>query len=194
LGLAAVGIYGAATRISEAWYFVPTAIAAAAAPAITAAHAHDPAGYLASVRRLLDILAAVALVAAVALSLLSTPIVGALFGREFAASAPVLAVHAWAGVFVALGVGQSAWNVCEGLTRLALFRTLGGAALNIVLNALLIPRFGALGAAVATVASYALSAYILNAFDRRTVVIFRMQTEAILLRGIFAPRASGAAR
>jgi PST family polysaccharide transporter len=105
----------------------------------------------------------------------------------------VLAVHAWAGVFVALGVGQGIWNVCEGLTRLALVRTLAGAALNIVLNVVFIPRFGPLGAAVATVVSYALSAYIMNAFDRRTRVIFRMQTEAILLRALFAPRASGAA-
>jgi PST family polysaccharide transporter len=194
VGLDAVGIYGGATRISEAWYFVPTALAAAAAPSITAAHGRDPAGYLAGVRRLLGILAAVALVAAVALSLLSAPIVRVLLGLEYAASAPVLAVHAWAGVFVALGVGQGVWNVCEGLTRLALVRTLGGAALNIGLNVVLIPRFGALGAALATVASYALSAYILNAFDRRTRVIFRMQTEAILLRALFAPGAAGAAR
>jgi PST family polysaccharide transporter len=193
-GLGAVGIYGAATRLSEAWYFVPTAVAAAMAPSITAAHQRDPSAYLASVRRLLCFLTAIALAAAVALSLLSAPIVGALFGQEFASSAPVLAVHAWAGVFVALGVGQGTWNVCEGLTRLALVRTLGGAAMNIALNVLLIPRFGALGAAVATVVSYAVSAYLLNAFDRRTRVIFRMQTEAILLRALFAPRAAGGAR
>jgi len=193
-GLEAVGIYGAATRLSEAWYFVPTAVAAAMAPSITAAHERDTAAYLASVRRLLGFLAAIALAAAVALSLLSAPIVSALFGREFAASAPVLAVHAWAGVFVALGLGQGTWNVCEGLTRLALVRTLGGAVMNIVLNVLLIPRFGALGAALATVVSYAVSAYLLNAFDSRTRVIFRMQTEAILLRGLFTPRAVGAAQ
>ncbi|HEX6048847.1 MAG TPA: oligosaccharide flippase family protein, partial [Gemmatimonadaceae bacterium] len=189
VGLEAVGIYGGATRISEAWYFVPTAVAAAAAPAITAAHGRDPAGYLAGVRRLLGILAAVALAAALGLSLLSVPIVGLLLGREYAASAPVLTVHAWAGVFVALGVGQGVWNVCEGLTRLALVRTLGGAAMNIVLNFILIPRFGTLGAAFATVVSYAVSAYILNAFDGRTRGIFRMQTEAMLLRGLLAPRA-----
>ena len=116
------------------------------------------------------------------------PIVGVLLGREYAASAPVLAVHAWAGVFVALGVGQGVWNVCEGLTRLALARTLGGAAMNVVLNFILIPRFGAFGAAFATVVSYAVSAYILNAFDSRTRVIFRMQTEAMLLRGLLAQR------
>lgn len=190
-GLDAVGIYGAATRVSEVWYFVPTAIAAAMAPAITAAHGRDPAGYLVNVRRLLGLLGALALAAGVTLSVLSVPIIDVLFGREFAASAPVLAVHAWAGVFVALGVGQGTWNVCEGLTRLALVRTLAGAALNVVLNLILIPRWGGLGAAVATVVSYGLSAYVLNAFDRRTRVIFRMQTEAILLRALFAPRAGG---
>ena len=36
--------------------------------------------------------------------------------------------------------------------------------------------------------SYAVSAYILNAFDSRTRVIFRMQTEAMLLRGLLAQR------
>ena len=55
-------------------------------------------------------------------------------------------------------------------------------------------RFGGLGAAFATVVSYAASAYILNAFDRRTRVIFRMQTEAVFLRALFPARAADAAR
>jgi PST family polysaccharide transporter len=80
-----------------------------------------------------------------------------------------------------LGVAQSPWNLNEGLTRLALFRTVSGAVANILLNFLLIPKYGAAGAAVATAISYALAAVFLNAFSKRTRRIFFLQLKSILV-------------
>jgi O-antigen/teichoic acid export membrane protein len=70
-----------------------------------------------------------------------------------------------------LGVGLfvSVWTV----------RSLGAVS-NIVLNLLLIPRYGGLGAAIATTISYALSAVILNAFSAKTRKIFALQLASII--------------
>jgi polysaccharide transporter, PST family len=52
---------------------------------------------------------------------------------------------------------------------------LAGAIGNVALNVVLIPKFSALGAAVATVVSYAISGVLANAFDARTRPIFLLQ-------------------
>src|SRR5204862_6174352 len=104
-----------------------------------------------------------------------------LYGAQYSGGGPILAVHIWAALFVFLGVAQGPWTINEGQTRLALFRTVIGAAANVILNVLLIPRYGPLGAAIATTASYALSAVILNALSNNTRKIFRLQIRSMLV-------------
>lgn len=178
----AVGTYSAATRVSEVWYFIPTAIVSSLAPSLTIAKQENEQLYYARLNRLFHVLAATAIAIAVPMTFLAGPLTRLLYGERYVAAGPVLALHIWAALFVFLGVGQNCWTVNEGLTRLALSRTLAGAVANVVLNLVLIPRYAGLGAAVATVISYALSAVILNAFDRRTMHIFRSQISAIFLR------------
>jgi PST family polysaccharide transporter len=108
-------------------------------------------------------------------------ITSALYGNDYAGAGPTLAIHIWAALFVFLGVAQSPWSINEGLTVLALIRTVIGAAANVILNFLLIPRYGPAGAAVATTISYALSAVVLNAFSSRTRPIFALQMKSMLL-------------
>jgi PST family polysaccharide transporter len=184
VGDAAAGIYGAATRISEVWYFIPATIIMSVAPSITAAKRRGDAVYYARLERLFLLLASIAFAIAIPLTFLSGPIVHLLYGPNYADAAPVLVVHIWAAVFVSLGMGQGCWFVNEELTHMTLSRTLTGAAVNVGMNLVLIPRHGALGAAIATVVSYALSAVVLNAFDKRTTRIFRLQADALLLKGL----------
>jgi len=61
-----------------------------------------------------------------------------------------------------------------------LVRTVIGAVSNILLNLLLIPRYGPIGAAIATAVSYALAAVVLNAFSRRTRELFTMQVRSMI--------------
>jgi PST family polysaccharide transporter len=57
-----------------------------------------------------------------------------------------------------LGVASSQWFIAEGRQILSFQRSLLGAIFNILLNLLLIPKFGAIGAAFATILSYAVAA------------------------------------
>jgi O-antigen/teichoic acid export membrane protein len=56
-----------------------------------------------------------------------------------------------------------------------------GALLNIALNLVMIPRWGAMGSAIATVISYAGASYLFTFCSRRTWPMARMMTETLLL-------------
>ena len=159
-----VGIYAAATRLSEIWYFLPTIIVSSVSPAIIKSHSLDSVQYLISLRRLYFVMAWLAMAISVPLSLMSRPIVNILFGSEFGEAAPVLAIHLWASIAVFLGVASSQYLLLEHLQKISFYRTLIGLVCNILLNILFIPSMGAKGAAIATVMSYFVSTFSLLFF------------------------------
>jgi PST family polysaccharide transporter len=178
-GDAAVGVYAAATKVSEVWYFIPVAIVSSVTPAIMRAR-DNPELYYKRVQALFTLMTMLAFSIGSVVALGSRWIIQLLFSSGYQSSAPVLAVHIWASVFVFLGVAQGPWDVSENLLRLSLYRTVAGAVANIALNLLLIPRYSALGAAISTVVCYALAAVFANALSRRTRHIFLLQMKSFL--------------
>ena len=73
------------------------------------------------------------------------------------------------------------WICNEGLTRFSLFQTMAGAVVNVLLNLYLIPLYGGIGAAVSTLISQFVATYAVLALFKRTRIIFRLETRAILL-------------
>ncbi len=181
LGDSAVGIYTAATQLTEFSYIIPTMIVASASPGLFSLRNTNQALFLQRLEQLLRGLTGLALVIALPVTLLSGAIVRLLYGNSYAESATVLQVHVWAAVFVFSGVAQHSWFLAEGLAKLTVVRTVVGALANIALNVFMIPRYGPVGAAVATLVSFALSWMLINAFDRRTRGLFFMQLRAFQL-------------
>ncbi len=179
VGNETVGIYAAATKISEVWYFIPTAIISSVLPSIIKARSIDKGLYYLRLQRLFSLMTAIAVAIAIPMTFLSKTVVLLLFGKSFETAGPILTIHIWATLFVFWGVAQSPWDLAENLTRLSLMRTVIGAVINVVLNFILIPPYSAVGAAIATVISYAFSAYILNAFNAKTRPIFFCQTKSV---------------
>jgi polysaccharide transporter, PST family len=153
------GLYSAALRISEAWYVVPTALTQSAMPRILARANHSSVSLVQALTPIFRTLVAVAYVAALGVSVLSPLLVRWLFGEPYAGAASVLVVHVWAGVFVALGTARSIWDAGTARTRLSLVSVALGAVVNLGLNVALIPRYGAVGAAVATLVAYAFATF-----------------------------------
>jgi PST family polysaccharide transporter len=176
-----VGVYGAAIRLSEVWYFIPVAIVASVSPSLIDARKVNLALYYQRLSKLFRLLVGIALVIAIPMTLASGYLARTVYGAGYEGVAPVLMIHIWAVPFVFLGVAQSPWTLNEGLTKLALLRTTLGALANIVLNLVLIPMHGAVGAAIATTVSYALSAVVLNAFSSRTRKVFLLQLNSMIL-------------
>jgi PST family polysaccharide transporter len=161
LGNEAVGIYSAAVRVSELWYVVPASIVASIAPAIVTAREAGPVVYKQKLEQLFRAMVLISYAVTVPMFLVSQPLVVLIFGAEYAAAGPVLAVHVWASLFVALGIASSQYLLLEGLNHVSLQRTAVGAVANVLLNLAWIPRYGALGAAFATLISYAIANFFL---------------------------------
>lgn len=178
-GDAQVGLYAAATRLSEIWYFAPMALASSAGPALARAFAEDASVFRARRVKLFRAMLTVSLPLALVVSLIARPLCRFLFGIAFAGAGPVLALHIWAAIFVFIGVAQGAGEVASGRMRQMVVRTWAGAALNIGLNLWFIPIWQASGAALATVIAYAVAGSGALLFTRGGRQDLRLQWEAL---------------
>lgn len=173
-----VGIYSAAVRVSEIWYFIPMVITASVFPAIIEAKKKSEALYYNRLQKLYDLLVWMSIAVALPMSFLSSIIIEFLFGQVYSSAGTVLAIHIWAAVFVFLGVGSSKWFLIENRQILSLQRTLLGSVINVVINLILIPEFGAIGAAYATVISYAVAAFFSDLLQHETRKLFMMKVNS----------------
>jgi len=179
LGDAAVGIYSAAVRISEVWYFIPMAIAASVFPIILESKVQSEKLYYQRLQRLYDLMAILAVSVALLTTFTSSWIVSLLFGNDYQQAAPVLTVYVWAGVFVALGVARGKWLLAENLQHIGYWYVGLAMIVNVIGNLILIPVYGAIGASLATVVSQATAALIAPALFPST----RLST-VMLLRSL----------
>ncbi len=187
-----VGLFAAAVRISEMWYFVPLALASSVFPSIVASKKLGEGVYHVRLQTFCTIMAWLAIGVAVVVTLEQHLIVRLLYGSAYAASATVLAIHIWSGVFLALGVASGGWFIIENQQRFIFYKTLSGAASNVLLNFYLIPRYGIAGAAVATVFSQCSASFLFDFFSAKTRVIFWMKVKAFNPLSVLANRAKGA--
>jgi len=176
-----VGIYSAAVRISELWYFIPGIIVTSVFPSIVKSRIISSLQYYDRIQKLFRFMALLAYCIIIPVSLCSNFIVGLFYSNSYIESGPILCVHVLATIFVFLGVAQEPWSISEGYFMLSLRRTFVGAVCNILLNLILLPSFKGMGAAVATLISQAVASYLMNFFDKRTRNIFYRQTYALFL-------------
>lgn len=154
LGDQAVGIYSAALKLSEVWYFIPMMITASIFPSILQTKARNVEQYYARLQKLFDLMVWLSLIISLPLAILSNQIVSFLYGSSYSSAADVLLIHAWTTVPVFLSVATSQWYLAENRQIFLFQSTLVGATMNVTLNFLLIPAYGPSGAAVATLVSY----------------------------------------
>ncbi len=109
-----------------------------------------------------------------------------LFGPDYVASAPVLVLLTCATfIQAAMGAAGPALSMA-GYTRLVLWNSLGAFILNVILNIILIPRYGILGAAWGTMLS-------LTAIGLARVIEVRLIMKiSFLTKGLIKPVLAGA--
>jgi len=161
LGSKQVGIYSAAARISESWYFIPVAIVTSVFPAIIQARKTDIERYKTRLQNLYDLLVLISLPVAVFVSIFANSIISILYGNQYDGAGAMLSIHIWSGIFVFLGSASSQYLLAEGFTMVSFSRTAFGALINVLLNLWLIPLYGGWGASMATLIAYASATFFL---------------------------------
>lgn len=151
-----VGWYGSVYTVMDGAIMLPQSVNGSLGPTISA---NFGKGDLETVRRLyhrgLKYLVIVGLFLGAALAVLAHPFVVLVYGGEYAPAVPALVLLALSipFVFVRTNTTEVLDNVDLRATSLRIFAV--GLAINVVLNMLLVPRYGHVGAAGATLVTEA---------------------------------------
>jgi PST family polysaccharide transporter len=155
LGAHAAGIYAAAVRISEIWYFIPQAFIISIYPSLVESHISGNDSYRNNLTMLYGVTALMGIGASLLLVISAPVAVPLLYGSAYTESIAVLMLHAPSGFFLALSLANGRHLLAENMTRYLLIRSTAAGILNIILTCILAKQYGTLGAAVATTVSYA---------------------------------------
>lgn len=180
IGNEAVGNYSAAVRLSEMWLLIPFVLTKSIFPKVVKLRNENEKEYYSSLQRLFNLMAFIGVLTALFISLSSELWVEFIFGKAFLEASFPLSIHVWSAAFAFLGFVSSLWFTTENLQKYILYRTCAGAVCNFALNFVLIPKYGINGAAIATLFSQFVASYFFNLFTRRTHIMFKMQTLAII--------------
>lgn len=156
-----LGVYAVAASLSESWLFLPAIMTTAVFPRLVAiGSTSDRANYEARFKDLFALLFLVGVACAILGTVASVWLVPVLYGDAYRRAVPILAVYVWGVVFFSLRSGIGRYLIIERRLPYALWTHIIGAVSNVGLNLLLIPRFGAIGAAWATTVSYLLAGWL----------------------------------
>ena len=180
-GPESVGVYGVAAQLSEAWYFLPTAIVATFFPKLIVLKEENNVQFRIRLQQLFDFLFSMAFFIAVLVTFFAEDIILFFFGAHYSESAAVLTIHIWAGIFVFMRAAFSKWILIENALVFSLVTQGIGAIINIILNYFLIPKIGVEGAAYATLFSYASSSFLSLFLYRKTRGVFFMMLKSIFI-------------
>lgn len=174
-----VGLYSAASRLSEVANFLPTIIAFSVIPIILKLKNVNLPLYNKHFQQLYYITVSLMVGVAVITTLSSGLIIYILYGSEYLASAKVLSIHFWIVVFTSLAIVSGRYLVNDGLQKLTMYRHLLGVVINVPLNYVLIPEYGIEGAAAASLLALIFANYVFDVFDKKTRTVFIHKTKAL---------------
>ncbi|HEX4899607.1 MAG TPA: flippase, partial [Pyrinomonadaceae bacterium] len=168
---AAVGLYSAAYKPVTVVLAMPTTYFIGLFPTLARTYTQDRDSFSAIANRSFGLAALCAVPLGIGGLFLASPIINFLFGPAYTSAVPVLQILVWSAALVILrGTFRQSLN---GAGRAGLDLRCAGASvlLNITLNLLLIPRYGIIGAAVATLVSevlwFSLAYYYFNRYISR---------------------------
>ena len=178
LDATAVGQYAAAARLSEATYFIAAVITGSVFPALAEAHAADRALYERRLVQLFSLMVIIGLGLSIPVTFLADWVIELLYGAQFQQAAAVLVIHIWSGMFIFLGLASARWYYLDHLQHLAVIRTGTGAVINVALNLYLIESHGIIGAAYATLISYAFANFFSYLLHPKLIPLFVLTARA----------------
>jgi O-antigen/teichoic acid export membrane protein len=185
-----VGLYNAAYKPVMIALALPLTYFAGLFPALSRTHAEGEAAFRPLVERSLRLSALMVAPLAVGGTLLAKPIIELLFGVNFVDSAQVLPVLIWSAVLVILRGSYRQSLTATGHQAIDLRSAIVSSTANVGLNLLLIPRYGMMGAATATVIGDAL--WFLMSFLAFESRVMRLNPLPYLARPVLAGGAMAA--
>lgn len=156
------GFYSAAITCVSVAQFVYYAIVDSFRPVILENKKENSEEYKRNISSLYGIIIYLAIAQGAFFSVFADLIVNILYGNEYAAAIPVLRILVWFFIFSIMGVVRNVWILAEQKQKYLWVINLSGALFNVVMNALLIPEWGACGAAFASLLTQFFTNFVLG--------------------------------
>lgn len=185
LGTEAVAKYSVVTKISEIWSFLPVALIMVAFPKMVENYKFNIKKYDKYYEFLTILFFLISVTIIFTINLFAKNIIIILYGNNFLESVAPLKIHIFSLVFIFIGTLFNRSLILKNKTKEILLATINGAISNILLNIILIPIFGIMGAAISTVISYSIAALFSFYFYKKTKAEFLNQINKLSFRNIF---------
>lgn len=158
------GFYTSALTSATVLQFVYTAIMDSYRPLILTAKKESEASYEKNISGLYSIITYLMLAQSLGFTVFAKLIVYVLYGSEFLPAVPVLRIIVWFCAFSFMGTIRNIWLLAEDKQKYLWRINLFGVVVNVIANIILIPLFGACGAAVSAVATQFLMNFVFGFF------------------------------
>lgn len=145
------GFYAAAVTCTSITGFVFSAIIDTSRPVVLESRKKSIEVFEQNVSRVYSMIIWLSLLQSVFFTVFAWLIVSVLYGENYLPAIPVLQILVWSTAFSYMGVVRNIWILGEEKHNILWLINLSGAIASILLNFLLIPAWGACGAAVASV-------------------------------------------
>ncbi len=162
LGREEVGLYSVALRMIEAFSFLAVVICNSIAPEVTVRRRRKDGSYYRLMKNLYRLMFLVFVAVSLPLFLYGTKLVVFMFGEDYRGAGVLLALLSVRLLFTNFGVARFLFITNEGLFKYSFIAAVIGAAINIMVNYALIPVWGASGAIIATIISFAVTTFVLD--------------------------------
>ncbi len=181
----AVGQYAAATKLSEAWYFLPIMITATVFPSIIEAKKQDEKIYLNRIQILYNTMVWMSIGISLLVLIFGQSLIEILYGNTYVDAGNVLKIHIVSTIFGNIGLVSNRFYTTENMQRLVLYKSILGVSINITLNFLLIPKFGVIGAAIAILITQISTSLVFTYINPKTRILFFMSLKAFNIANLF---------
>ncbi|MGM9746968.1 MAG: flippase [Paludibacteraceae bacterium] len=187
---ASVGYYAVAESIAGVLIFIPTILSQTIMPILVQNYRVDKKQYHIKAQLFMDVTVWLCIILCVCICLLAPFLIRWLYGAQYEASIILLQVCVFKVIGYAFAQVTGTMIVTESKQKYVVVRNVVGCVFAISLNLLLLPRYGVLGAAVASVITAVITGYVSHVIIPTYRDIFHMQTRSLLKgwRNIFQVR------
>ena len=177
----AVGYFSVASSFVEVCIFIPSVISSTITPILVQLYQSNKTDYLQRAQQFMNVTIWICLIMAFFVCLVAKPLVKYTFGLQYILAVPVLQVLVFKVVGLALMYTSGQMIIISGKQDLGVIRNIVACVASVLLNLLLIPIYGVLGAAIAGVVAFVFAGFLCQCFIPPFFYILKMQVRALLL-------------
>ena len=160
LDIEQVGIYSIAVKLAEFWIFIPSILVSTLMPYFVNLRDTNNELYYYRLSQLYSLLFWMGVFVGGVTLIFGKDIIKLLYGEAYIDAYLALVINIWNGVFISQAIARGIWMINENLQIYRVYNNVLSVATNIILNIILIPKYGISGAAVSSILSIGVGTWI----------------------------------